>query len=131
MTQYPSMTKRGCLLMQSDFISLLTPLTYKARCMIDNRAIRTINLTAIIINAARGSIIYERALADAHCEKRFGDASLDVFEEEPVGVAPGAVFAGILNLVRTPHIAGAADDWNFRNSRVTIEKVVEALKNNS
>lgn len=116
------------LLAQSDIVSLHTPLTEETRRMIDDKAIDGMKRTAIIINAARGGIIDEIALANALREKRLGGAALDVFEEEPLGEAAGAKFAGIENLILTPHIAGVTDESNVRVSRVTIEKIVEALK---
>lgn len=116
------------LLAQSDIVSLHIPLTDETRRMIDGRAIDAMKRTAIIINAARGGVIDETALAVALREKRLGGAALDVFEEEPLGAAAGAKFAGLDNLILTPHIAGVTDESNVRVSRVTIEKVVEALE---
>ncbi len=117
------------LLSQSDVISLHTPLTDETRRMIDGKAIGAMKPTAIIINAARGGVVDEAALAEALREGRLGGAALDVFEDEPLAAESGAKFAGLGNIILTPHIAGVTDESNVRVSRVTLEKVVEALKN--
>ena len=53
------------LLAKADFISLHTPLTDKTRNMIDKTAFEKMKKGARLINAARGGIVDEQALADA------------------------------------------------------------------
>ncbi|MBY0421953.1 MAG: hydroxyacid dehydrogenase [Parvularculaceae bacterium] len=117
----------AALLETSDVVSLHVPLTDETRRMIDAAALSRMKKTAILVNAARGGVVDEDALAAALREKRLGGAALDVFEEEPLSAAQGARFAGIPNLILTPHIAGVTDESNVRVSRVTLENVVRAL----
>jgi D-3-phosphoglycerate dehydrogenase len=55
----------GELLSVSDYVSLHAPLTPATRFMIDADAIRLMKASAILINAARGGLIDDRALLDA------------------------------------------------------------------
>ncbi|MEM6850193.1 MAG: NAD(P)-dependent oxidoreductase, partial [Pseudomonadota bacterium] len=82
---------------------------------------------AIVINAARGGVVDEAALAAALKDGRLGGAALDVFETEPLTEAAGAKFAGLPNLLLTPHIAGVTEESNIRVSRVTAENVLAEL----
>jgi (S)-sulfolactate dehydrogenase len=79
------------------------------------------------VNAARGGVVDEQALADALRAGRLGGAALDVFEKEPLDAAAGAKFAGIANLLLTPHIAGVTEESNVRVSAVTAAAVRRAL----
>lgn len=116
------------LLATSDVLSLHTPLTDETRRMIDADAIARMKPRAIIINAARGGVLDETALAEALRSARIAGAALDVFEEEPLTAQSGAKFRGLSNLILTPHIAGVTDESNVRVSRLTLENVVAALK---
>jgi (S)-sulfolactate dehydrogenase len=111
------------LLRTSDVLSLHVPLTDQTRGMIDARAIASMKTDAILVNAARGGIVDEAALATALREKRLGGAALDVFDREPVDANYGKRFAGAPNLILTPHIAGVTDESNVRVSAVTAEAV--------
>jgi (S)-sulfolactate dehydrogenase len=54
---------------------------------------------------------------------------LDVFAREPL--PRDNPFAGVPNLVLTPHIAGVTDESNARVSAVTVENVRRALEKRS
>jgi len=115
------------LLAASDVVSLHVPLTNETRNMIDASALGRMRRDAILVNAARGGILDEAALADALKAGRLGGAALDVFEREPVDAAGGARFAGVPNLILTPHIAGVTDESNVRVSSVTAQSVLRHL----
>jgi (S)-sulfolactate dehydrogenase len=115
------------LLAEADIISLHTPLTPETLHMIDAAAIARMKPSAVLINAARGGVVDEAALADALRQKRIAGAALDVFEAEPLTAASGAKFAGLDNVILTPHIAGVTAESNVRVSHVTLEKVLAAL----
>jgi (S)-sulfolactate dehydrogenase len=113
----------------SDVISLHTPLTDATRNMIDAAALARMKPDAILINAARGGIVDESALAEALKAGRLGGAALDVFEAEPLTAEAGAKFSDLANLVLTPHIAGVTGESNERVSHLIADKVLEALGN--
>ena len=111
------------LVATSDVISLHVPLTPETRNALGAEELARAKPDAILINAARGGIVDEAALADALRAGRLGGAALDVFEEEPLSAARGAIFAGCPNLILTPHIAGVTVESNTRVSWVTVEHV--------
>jgi (S)-sulfolactate dehydrogenase len=82
---------------------------------------------AVLINAARGGVVDELALAQALKAGKLAGAALDVFEKEPLDAAAGAVFTGIDNLLLTPHIAGVTAESNVRVSAVTAQAVLRHL----
>ncbi|MGL5448298.1 MAG: hydroxyacid dehydrogenase [Rhabdaerophilum sp.] len=115
------------LLREADVISLHVPLTEATRNMIDALRISRMRSDAIILNASRGGVIDEHALAAALKKGRLAGAALDVFEEEPLSAAKGAVFTDCPNLILTPHIAGVTQESNIRVSNLIAAKVLEHL----
>jgi len=115
------------LLKDSDVVSLHVPLTDATRNMIDARAIATMRRGAILVNAARGGVVDEAALCESLRSGHLGGAALDVFAREPIDAAAGALFAGVPNLILTPHIAGVTEESNVRVSAVTAEAVARHL----
>jgi D-3-phosphoglycerate dehydrogenase len=92
------------LLSESDFISMHTALSPATQKMINTTSIEKMKKTARIVNAARGELIDEAALAEALKSGRLAGAALDVFVEEPPKNSP---LVGLPNVICTPHIAGS------------------------
>ena len=115
------------LLAQADIVSLHTPLTAETRHLIGAKALAGMKKGAILVNAARGGVVDEAALAEALKAGRIGGAALDVFEVEPLTAEAGARFAGLSNLLLTPHIAGVTEESNVRVSSLVARKVAEHL----
>lgn len=119
------------LLAHADVVSLHVALTADTRNMIDAAALASMKRDAILINAARGGVVDEAAVADALKDGRLGGAALDVFEEEPVLASRGAVFDGVPNLVLTPHVAGVTVESNARVSEMIAGLVRRHLERNA
>jgi (S)-sulfolactate dehydrogenase len=115
------------LLGSADVLSLHVPLTPETRHMIDAGALARMKPDAVLVNAARGGVVDEPALAAALRAGRLAGAALDVFETEPLGADRGALFAGLANVILTPHVAGVTVESNVRVSRVTVENVLRHL----
>lgn len=111
------------LVAEADVVSVHVPLTSSTANLIDAARLSMMKPGAIVLNAARGGVVDEAAVAAALKAGTLGGAALDVFEEEPLSAGRAAVFAGCPNLILTPHIAGVAVESNTRVSWVTIENV--------
>ena len=120
--------KLGEMLPQSDAVSLHVPLTDTTHHLIDADAIAQMKKGAIVINASRGGVLDEKALVDAIGSGRIKGAALDVYETEPLTAKAASRFAGLPNLVLTPHIGGVTVESNQRVSRVTIANVLQVLE---
>jgi (S)-sulfolactate dehydrogenase len=116
------------LLTLSDVVSLHVPLTDATRNMIGAAQFAAMKPDAILINAARGGVVDEVALAVALRAKRLGGAALDVFAEEPLSAAEGKRFEGIGNLILTPHVAGVTAESNVRVSELIADTVIAHLE---
>ena len=116
------------LIANSDVISVHVPLTQETHHLLDTAAIAKMKKGAIVINAARGGVVDEEALANALKESQLGGAALDVFETEPVTAESGSHLANVPNLILTPHIAGLTDEANLRTSELTAANVRRVLE---
>jgi D-3-phosphoglycerate dehydrogenase len=92
------------LLAAVDVVSLHLPLTAATHHLIGAEQLRAMKPTAILVNAARGPLVDETALAEALREGWIGGAGLDVFEVEPPAAANPLLAAP--NVVLSPHTAG-------------------------
>lgn len=113
---------------ECDVISVHVPLTDETRHLIDADFIGSMRAGAILINTARGGVVDETAAITALREGRLGGAALDVFESEPLDSESGAAFAGVPNLLLTPHIAGITEEANQRVSLLTAQNVRKHLR---
>jgi len=116
------------LLATADVVSIHTQLTDSTRNLMDAAALRLMKPTAILINTSRGGTIHEGALADALRRGLIGGAALDVFTAEPLGPKAAGRFAGLSNVVLTPHVAGNTRESVDRVARMTVATVIEVLR---
>lgn len=116
------------LLAEADAISLHVPLTAETRNLFDGRRLAAMKRDAVVVNAARGGVVDEAALAEALRAGTIAGAALDVFDVEPLKA--GSPLAGCPNLILTPHIAGVTAESNVRVSSVTAANVRRVLQDN-
>jgi lactate dehydrogenase-like 2-hydroxyacid dehydrogenase len=112
------------LLAESDFLSIHVPLNESTRHAIGEAELRRMKPTAILINAARGPVVDEAALAKALSERWIAAAGLDVFEREPE-VHPGLLACS--NAVLAPHIGSASVDTRRKMTMMAAENALAAL----
>lgn len=119
------------LIATSDVITLHCPLTDETRGLIGARELARMKKGAIVINSARGGMIDHAALAAALRSGHIGGAAIDVFDDEPIRSEEGQIFAGIPNVILTPHISGVTAEANHRVSMMTVESVARVLRSRS
>ena len=112
------------VLAQSDFVSVHTPLLPETRHLIDERALRAMKRTAIVVNAARGPVIDEAALVRALGEGWIAGAGLDVFEHEPA-IHPGLL--PLANVVLAPHIASGSRETRLAMATLAVRNCLAVL----
>ena len=99
---------------KADIISIHTPLNDGTRNLITSDRIAKMKSSAIVINAARGAVCDEGALANAILDGKIYGLGVDVFTQEPYPVShPFTKIAGLPNVILTPHMA-----WGSYESRV-------------
>lgn len=118
------------LLQRADVLSIHTPLTDDTRNLMGAAALGRMKPTAVLINTSRGGVVDEVALAAALRTGTLAGAALDVFSTEPLGPDPASRFAGLDNLVLTPHVAGNTTESVERVAEVTVATVLEVLAAN-
>ena len=111
------------LLSISDIISLHIPLTKETKNLLDEKKLRLIKKSSVIINTARGGVIDENQLAKLLKENKIAGAALDVFNNEPVNKEYAKKFEGIDNLILTPHVGGVTKESNKRVSEMIAKKI--------
>ncbi len=103
------------LLPHCDFLALHCPATPDTQGLLDARRIALLPDAAIVVNAARGSIIDEAALIEALRSGKLAAAGLDVYNNEP-NIDPA--FRTLRNTFLLPHIGSATretrDAMGFR-----------------
>ncbi len=116
------------LLAASDAVSIHVPLTSETRHLLDARRLALLPPGAVVVNTSRGGVVDDAALAEALRDGALGGAALDVFETEPLDAAAGSVFAGLPNVILTPHVAGVTDESNVRVSEMVAARVLAVLE---
>ncbi len=95
------------LLEVSDFLSLHLRLTDGTRGLLGRDALSRCKPGAILVNASRGALVDEAALADALAGGRLGGAGLDTPPVEPPD--PGSPLLCVPNLLLSDHCAYRSD----------------------
>ena len=111
------------ILPRLDVLTLHCPLTDDTRNLIDTKAIAAMKSTAILINAARGGIVNEEALAEALQTGTIGGAGIDVLSVEPPRDSNPLLELKLPNLIITPHIAWASREARQRIIDQTVENI--------
>jgi (S)-sulfolactate dehydrogenase len=116
------------LLEQSDAVSLHVPFNDATRHLVDADVLAQMKKGAVLVNAARGGVVDEKAMVAAMKAEHIAGAALDVYETEPLTKAAATQFAELPNLILTPHIGGVTVESNQRVSQVTMANVCRVLE---
>ncbi|MGH3409347.1 MAG: phosphoglycerate dehydrogenase [Streptosporangiaceae bacterium] len=99
------------LLAEADFISVHLPRTAETTGLLGDRELRQVKPDVRIVNAARGGIVDEAALASAISEGRVAGAALDVYATEPPADSP---LLRMDRVVVTPHLGASTAEAQER-----------------
>jgi phosphoglycerate dehydrogenase-like enzyme len=113
------------VLTASDYVSVNTPLTEQTRGMLSRDLINSMKPGACLVNAARGEVLDERAVAEALASGHLAYGVFDVFETEPA--VWGSPLAWAPNCMVTPHISGNSAATTRATCVSIAETVVQAL----
>ncbi|GGK06608.1 2-hydroxyacid dehydrogenase [Pseudomonas matsuisoli] len=90
----------------SDILVVMLPLTPQTRGLLDARRLGLLPNGASFINVSRGAVVDQHALTAALASGRIAEATLDVFDREPL--PPEDPLWGLDNVLITPHLASVA-----------------------
>jgi phosphoglycerate dehydrogenase-like enzyme len=118
------------LLETADIVSLHVPLLDSTRGLIGARELTAMKQGAVLIQAARGGVVDEAALAAELKTGKLGGAAVDVYSREPP--APDNPLLALdgeaaHRLLLTPHIAGVtrqSSAFLFRSAWENVERVL-------
>jgi D-3-phosphoglycerate dehydrogenase len=112
------------LLARADFISVHLPKTPETAGLIDKEALAKTKPGVIIVNAARGGLVNEAALAEAVSSGHVRAAGLDVYSSEPCTDSP---LFELPQVVVTPHLGASTEEAQDRAGTDVAESVRLAL----
>jgi len=113
------------LLAEADVVSLHCPLTPETHHLIGAEELAAMKPTAVLVNAARGPIVDERALAEALAAGGIAAAGLDVYEHEP-RVEPALL--KLDNVVLSPHLGSATVETRTAMAELAARNAISVLR---
>ena len=119
---------KGELLRTSDIVSIHVPLVKQTQNLISSEELSSMKETGILLNASRGGVVDEHALAQAIQNEEIKGAAVDVFASEPPDKKNPLLnlpkeFRD--NIILTPHIGGiTVQSWAelFSRSWINIQR---------
>ncbi|PWB50985.1 MAG: D-glycerate dehydrogenase [Anaerolineales bacterium] len=114
------------LFQRSDFISLHAPLTPDTRGMINHITLSRMKPSAVLINAARGSLVDMAALTEALRHHKIAAAALDVTDPEPL--PPSHPLFSLPNCLIVPHIGSATYQTRRKMAELACANLLAGLK---
>lgn len=112
------------LLRESDFVSLHIPLFPETRHYLSDPEFALMKKTAILVNAARGPIVDEKALVRALREGKIAGAGLDVYEREP---KCERALLSMQPVVLSPHTASASIETRTKMAMMAVQNCITGL----
>ncbi len=113
------------LLRESDFVTIHLPKTPETVGLIGERELAAVKPGVRIVNAARGGLVDEHALATAIKDGRVAGAALDVFATEPTTASP---LFGFDSVVVTPHLGASTVEAQDKAGTAVARSVRLALR---
>ena len=114
------------LLIKSDCIVVLTPLSEETRGLFNAAAFSKMKPTAHFINASRGPVVNTHDLYDALANRTIAYAALDVTDPEPL--PPGHPLLSLPNILITPHVGSATHETRARMALMAADNLLAGLR---
>ena len=109
---------------RADFVTIHLPKTKETAGMFDAELLAKSKKGQIIINAARGGLVDEQALADAIKSGHIRGAGFDVYDTEPCTDSP---LFELDEVVVTPHLGASTAEAQDRAGTDVADSVLKAL----
>ncbi|CAM3382665.1 D-2-hydroxyacid dehydrogenase [Marinicrinis lubricantis] len=115
------------VLMQSDFVVNILPLTEETQNLFREEQFALMKKTAYFINVGRGPSVHTAALTAALQSGQIAGAGLDVTDPEPL--PEGHPLWKMDNVIITPHIGGLSEHYHERATDIFIENLQAYIQN--
>jgi glycerate dehydrogenase len=120
----PGYTAFETVLAESHVLSLHCPLTPATHHLIGMAELKKMRPNALLINAARGSLVDETALATVLKQGAIGGAGFDVLAAEPPREDNPLLALNLPNFILTPHVA-----WASRNAmQIMADQLIDNIE---
>jgi len=113
------------ILSTSDIITIHAALTPQTFHLLSKEKLRLIKKEAILVNASRGPLVDEAALAEALEKGQIWGAGFDVYEREP---EIEEKLLSLVNVVLLPHIGSASYETRLKMAMMAARNLVQGLK---
>lgn len=112
-----------------DYLVITVPLTDKTEHIVNERVLKAMKKSAVLINIARGEVVDEKALITALSQQKIRGAALDVFEEEPLpSTSP---LWQLDNVILSPHVSGNSASYHEKVADLFEVNLKRYLENRS
>lgn len=108
------------LLAVSSFLTLHAPANSQTRHFLNAKSMALLPPGAIVVNAARGSLVDDEALIEALRKGRIAAAGLDVYDGEP-NIHPG--YRTLSNTFLLPHLGSATVETRTRMGMIALDNL--------
>ncbi|MBI3620147.1 phosphoglycerate dehydrogenase [Candidatus Roizmanbacteria bacterium] len=121
------------LLKKSDFVTIHVDGRSENKNLIGKSEFAKMKKGAIFLNASRGFVVDEEALAESLKSGKIGGAAVDVFRREPAGKDELFVnpFQRLPNVILTPHIGGSTEEAQQNIGEFVAKKLVTFINTGS
>ena len=120
------------VLRESDYLAVTLSLTDATRGLLDDRRLRLMKSSAVLINVARAEILDEAALYDALAAGRLAAAALDVWWRYPTSAGPTMAserpFHELGNVLMTPHVSGWTEGMLDARAALIAENIARIAR---
>jgi phosphoglycerate dehydrogenase-like enzyme len=115
------------VLRQADYLAVTLSLSPATRNLMDDRRMRLLKPSAVVINVARAEIFDETALYQALATGRIAGAALDVWYRYPSSAGPALPathpFHELENVIMTPHVSGWTEGMIEARARLIADNI--------